>query len=94
MNDQHKKDKELTKQDKSKANKSVKNNPHTKRIKQETDYFMMGPGTEDDWVVSAETALKMHDEFSDIFTELGTSKALSPYRSKMMQRHTRHSWHA
>ena len=82
---------EQTNQDMSVLNNSIKNNPHTSKIpKQEINYFIADPFTETDRRVSTETTLKMHDEFSDRITGIEYSKALSPYRSKMVQSHTRH----
>ena len=37
---------------------------------EEIEYFIAGPETEADRVASSETTLKMHEEFSDVFTEI------------------------
>ena len=52
-------------------NNIFKNNVHTNdKIKQEIDYFIAGPGKEADRMANAETTLKIHDKYSDVFTEI------------------------
>ena len=61
----------------------MKDNPHTNnKSKQKIDYVIAGPSTEVDRETSAETMLKMQDEFSDVFTAVGCFKGTA-YRSKM-----------
>ena len=43
---------------------------------QEIEYFIAGLGMKTNRVASAETTLKMHDDFSDVFMEIRCSKAL------------------
>ena len=60
---------EQTKQVKSNPCNSSKNNLHTNNsIKQETDYIIAGPSMQGDGVASRKTALKMHNEYSNVFT--------------------------
>ena len=54
---------------KSKPNNNIKNNlPIKNKIKQKIDISIAGPGMEMNRLVSAETTLKMHDEYSGMFT--------------------------
>ena len=54
------------------------------------DSFIAGPGTGADREVSAEITLKMQDKHSDVFIGSRCFKAVSPYRSMMMQSDTRY----
>ena len=40
----------------------------TTKLKQERDYFIIGPGMEADRVTSVESTLRMCDKFSDVFS--------------------------
>ena len=62
--------KQMNKQNKISPKKStVKNNLHANdKIKKEIDYFIVGPSREANRVVSAETTLKIHNEYSNVFT--------------------------
>ena len=44
----------------------------------EINYFIAGPGME------ADTTLKIHDEFSDVFTGIGCFKGIFHYTLQMM----------
>ena len=73
MNEQHWRGhiNKKSKQDKSNPNKCIKDNPHTNiKTKEKIDHFIVGPGTESDREAREETTLKMHDEFSDVWTLL------------------------
>ena len=64
---------EQTKQDKSKASNSFKNDLHTNnKFQQEIGYFAVRAGMEADRVVSVETTLKICKEYSGVFTGTGT----------------------
>ena len=53
------------------------------------DYIITGPGVKANRAASAETTLRIHDEFNDHLIELGASKVLSDCMLKMMWSHTR-----
>ena len=72
----------MNKQSKRSPNQTIalKHFPSINKIKQETEYFIVGPGTKAKRVASAETMLKMHDEYSTVFTNIGCFKGAFPYR--------------
>ena len=68
-------DKLLNKQGKFKRSNSFTNNQYpTDNTKQEIDYFIAGPGRKADKVTSAKSALKIHNEYSNVFTGNRCSK--------------------
>ena len=84
INDQHnaRQINEHIKQGKSRACISFKNYQNTyDKIKQEIDYFIPSPSMEANRVASAETAIKIHNEYRNVFTEIGCFKALFLSRS-------------
>ena len=83
------------KQERSKTKNNININLHANnKTKQLTNFFISGPGIEADWVASVETTIMMHEEFIDVFTEIGCIKPLSSYRLRMIQSYTRHCWGA
>ena len=54
----------------------------------EADYFVAGPNIGTDRATSAKTTIKIHNEFSDVFTGIGCFKDTS-LKVKKMQSHTK-----
>ena len=85
--------KEQTKQDDSKINNDFKINQKLNH-NMEIGYFIAGPETEADMVVSAKTAQIMHNGFSNVFTGIrcfkGTFSLQVKYGAKAYQAVPRH----
>ena len=60
------------------------------KMKQEIDYFTVGPHMGADEVASAETTQKIQNEYSNVFTQIGCFKGIFLYKSWIEQSHIRH----
>ena len=63
---------------------------YSNKIKQEIDKYITGLDKEADMAASAKTTQELHNKYSDHSQELGGFEECICYRSKMVQKDTKH----